>query len=74
MAAAGSGRSMRASALSASSSASQVWPVSSTRTPWRVRVFIGWAMTVCSSACGASSLGACTATNTGMPSSPHGYT
>ncbi len=74
MAATCSGRRVRASSPSASGSASQVCPISSTSTPRRVSIFISRAMTVCSSACSSSSVGAPAWTNTGTPSAPHRYT
>jgi hypothetical protein len=58
MAAACSARRVRASSPSVCGSASQVCPISSISTPRRVSIFISRAMTVCSSACSSSSLGA----------------
>jgi hypothetical protein len=42
--------------------------------PRHVSVFISRAMTVCSSACSSSSVGAPVSTKLGTPSSPHRYT
>ncbi|MBX3636295.1 MAG: hypothetical protein KF683_13075 [Rubrivivax sp.] len=74
MAAACVGRSVRASSPSASGSPRQVWPMSSTSTPWRVSSFISRAMTVCSSACNSSSLGTLASMKPGKPSASHRYT
>jgi hypothetical protein len=58
MAAACSGRGVRASSLSASGSARYVCPISSISTPRRVSIFTSRVMTVCSSASSSSSVGA----------------